>query len=52
MVKFYLDTSVYGGYFDEEFSEWTKPFFEQARAGKFQIILSDVTLGELEKAPD
>lgn len=52
MLKFYLDTSVYGGYFDEEFSEWTKPFFEQVRAGKFQIILSDVTLGELEKAPD
>lgn len=51
-MKLYLDTSVYGGYFDEEFSEWTKPFFEQARAGKFQIILSDVTLGELEKAPD
>lgn len=51
-MKLYLDTSVYGGYFDDEFSEWTKPFFEQARVGKFQIILSDVTLGELEKAPD
>ena len=51
-MKFYVDTSVWGGYDDEEFSEWTIPFFDQAKQGKFTIVLSDVTIGELQKAPD
>lgn len=51
-MKFYVDTSVWGGYSDKEFSIWTRPFFEQARQGKFIIVLSDVTLGELQKAPE
>lgn len=50
-MKFYVDTSVWGGYEDKEFSDWTLPFFQQAKQGKFIIVLSDVTLGELEKAP-
>jgi hypothetical protein len=51
-MKFYVGTSVWGGYYDVEFSEWTIPFFEQAKTGKFTIILSDVTIAELQKAPD
>ena len=51
-MKFYVDTSVWGGFDDKEFSEWTIPFFEQARQGKFTIVLSDVTIGEPEKAPE
>ena len=51
-MKFYVDTSVWGGYDDKEFCEWTKPFFEQARQGKFTIVLSDVTIGELQTAPE
>lgn len=51
-MKFYVDTSVWGGYFDKEFSEWTIPFFEQARQGRFSIVLSDVTLRELQNAPE
>lgn len=50
-MKFYVDTSVWGGYADKEFAEWTIPFFEQARQGKFTIVLSDVTISELENAP-
>ena len=50
-MKFYVDTSVWGGYEDNEFTDWTRPFFEQAKQGKFTIVLSDVTLGELNKAP-
>ena len=34
-MKFYVDTSVWGGYKDKEFSIWTKAFFEQARQGRF-----------------
>lgn len=51
-MKFHVDTSVWGGHEDEEFEEWTVPFFEQARAGKFSIVLSDLTLRELATAPD
>ena len=51
-MKFYVDTSVWGGYNDKEFSAWTIPFFMQARQGKFTIVLSDVTIGELQNAPE
>lgn len=51
-MKFYVDTSVWGGIGDKEFLEWTTPFFEQAREGRFTIVLSDVTIGELQKAPE
>ena len=51
-MKFYVDTSVWEGVDDKEFSEQTIPFFEQVRQGKFTIVLSDVTIGELEKAPE
>ena len=50
-MKFYVDTSVWGGHEDEEFDAWTIPFFEQARQGRFTIVLSDVTLRELMPAP-
>ncbi|MBK9321285.1 MAG: hypothetical protein IPM91_22450 [Bacteroidetes bacterium] len=50
-MKFYVDTSVWGGFEDKEFRNWTVPFIEQARQGKFIIVLSDVTLGELQNAP-
>ncbi len=49
-MKFYVDTSVWGGYYDKAFAEWTIPFVEQARQGKFTIVLSDVTIGELQEA--
>ncbi|MEP7197623.1 MAG: PIN domain protein [Saprospiraceae bacterium] len=51
-MKFYVDTSVWGGCEDEEFEEWTVPFFEQSRQGKFSIVLSDLTLRELMYAPE
>jgi hypothetical protein len=51
-MKFYVDTSVWGGYYDKEFSEWTVPFFEQTRQGRYSIVLSDVTLDELQYAPE
>jgi hypothetical protein len=51
-MKFYVDTSVWGGFDDKEFSNWTIPFFEQARQGRFKIVLSDVTLAELFNAPE
>lgn len=51
-MKFYVDTSVWCGHEDDEFEEWTVPFFEQARQGKFSIVLTDLTLRELMQAPE
>ena len=50
-MKFYVDTSVWGGHEDKEVSECTIPFIEQAKQGKFIKVVSDVTLAELDKAP-
>ena len=49
--RLYLDTSVFGGYFDEEFSEHTIPLFERLENNKFILLFSAVTQNELENAP-
>jgi hypothetical protein len=49
--RVYIDTSVIGGYFDEEFEFYTKLFFEKVEQGKFKIILSDILTTELQGAP-
>ncbi len=50
-MRLYVDTSVWGGIDDIEFKHWTKLFFEQVDIGKYTIVLSDITLNELEFAP-
>jgi hypothetical protein len=32
--RIYVDTSVFGGYFEVEFERWTKPFIEKIMAGE------------------
>ena len=49
--RIYIDTSVFGGYFDDEFSADTIPFFEQAKNGDIKIIISDLLDAELLRAP-
>ncbi|EMS89725.1 hypothetical protein [Leptospira noguchii] len=49
--RVYVDTSVYGGYFDKEFAEWTEKFFEEVDEGKFLILYSDLLDTELKPAP-
>ncbi len=51
-LRVYADTSVFGGCFDEEFAEASKRFFEEVRAGRFELIISATTLRELGDAPD
>lgn len=53
MVKqrIYIDTSVFGGYFDEEFSDHTFPLFDRLKSGGFVLLYSAVTQEELENAP-
>ncbi|MBI1285958.1 MAG: PIN domain protein [Flavobacteriales bacterium] len=50
-MKLYLDTSVFGGYFDKEFEKWTIPLIEDLRAGIHQAVISDLTILEMEPAP-
>ena len=52
MQKIYIDTSVVGGYFDDEFSTETILFFERVIKGELEIIVSDLLEAELLRAPD
>ena len=51
MEKLYLDTSIFGGYFDDEFNLWTRLLFDKIISGKFKILLSRLTEYELSLAP-
>lgn len=50
--KIYIDTSVFGGYFDEEFAEHTIPLFERLKSEEFVLLFSTVTQNELTNAPE
>jgi predicted nucleic acid-binding protein len=50
--KIYIDTSVFGGYFDQEFSNQTIPLFERIKNEEFILLYSSVTQGELDNAPN
>lgn len=47
----YLDTSVFGGYFDAEFSADTVPFFERITVEQITVIVSELLEDELSGAP-
>lgn len=50
--RLYIDTSVFGGFFDEEFSEFTKPLFKRFQNGDFKLLFSSITQEELSFAPE
>jgi len=50
-MRTYIDTSVFGGYFDVEFETPTKQFFTEIDKGIKIPMVSDLTVSELEKAP-
>jgi hypothetical protein len=49
--RIYIDTSVVGGYFDEEFAEYTIPLFDRISNGEFILLYFAATQDELEPAP-
>ena len=49
--RIYIDTSVVGGYFDDEFSADTIPFFNRVKKGEVIIVISDLLEAELLRAP-
>ncbi len=50
-VRVYVDTSVYGGVFDDEFAEASEAFFARARAGALRLVASPAVDDELLGAP-
>ncbi len=50
--RLYIDTSVFGGYFDDEFAEFTRPLFNRLQNGEFRLLFSTVTQDELNPAPE
>jgi predicted nucleic acid-binding protein len=49
--RVYIDTSVLGALFDEEFRESTTAFFEQARQGRFEVVVSALAADEVALSP-
>ena len=51
ITKYYIDTSVFGGYFDSEFERITKKLFSKIEKEKIIILYSEMTESELLPAP-
>lgn len=51
MKAIYVDTSVFGGKFDEEFGFWTQRFFDQVIEDNIKLLKSNVVEDELIGAP-
>lgn len=51
-MRIYVDTSVIGGYFDPEFEVATQRLFQMFARGETTMVISDLTLRELEPAPE
>ena len=52
MERIYLDTSVFGGYFEQEFKQWSIILFDKIFNKEYRVIFSEVLDGELENAPE
>lgn len=51
-TTYYIDTSVFGGYFDIEFDRTTSKFFSQIKSKGVTILYSELTKNELVNAPE
>ncbi|MCE5226991.1 MAG: PIN domain-containing protein [Porphyromonadaceae bacterium] len=49
--RVYIDTSVFSGYYDDEFAEHTRPLFNRLKNNEFKLLFSSVTQDELNSAP-
>ena len=50
--RFYFDTSVFGGMYDDEFEKETTLLFEKVSLGQIICVYSNLTESELAKAPE
>jgi hypothetical protein len=49
--RIYVDTSVFGGCEDVEFFDHSRSLVSAMAKGEYAMVISEVTLVELEKAP-
>jgi rRNA-processing protein FCF1 len=53
VLSVYIENSVIGGYFDEEFKEHTRKLFDEFKKGKYKPVISSHVIAELENgAPE
>jgi predicted nucleic acid-binding protein len=50
--RYYFDTSVFGGVFDDEFRKESIQLFEQVKRGEVICLFSEIVEKELMNAPD
>jgi predicted nucleic acid-binding protein len=50
-IRVYVETSVFGGVYDEEFAEPSSAFFALAEADRFHLVISPLVIAELRDAP-
>ncbi len=50
--RIYIDTSVVGGIYGDEFDIFTKMFFDKAFRGEIKLIISELLENELINAPE
>ena len=43
--RIYIDTSVFGGYFDKKFDVATQRLFDEVRKGEYKVVISNITEG-------
>jgi predicted nucleic acid-binding protein len=48
ILRIYIENSVIGGYFDDEFKEHTRKLFEKFKNGIFKPVISSHVIAELE----
>jgi predicted nucleic acid-binding protein len=51
MKRVYIDTSVFGGVFDNVFEKASQDFFDQIKNGQFTLVTSAVVQEEIVPAP-
>ncbi len=51
-LRLYLDTSVFGGYFESKFSKESKYVVDGLNSGRGILITSEILFTEIDKAPE
>ena len=51
-LRIYVDTSVIGGCFDEDFEQESRALIQMLKRGELEIVASELLLQELESAPE
>ena len=51
-IRVYVDTSVFGGLFDEAFQEASRRFFDLIKVGDFRLAISSAVSDELYEGPE